>query len=49
MIWLFDFDFLGIYDYDIAMYLRDFGLLNSVETMIDYGDLRSWTECTSVL
>lgn len=28
---------------------RDFGLLNSVDTVVDYGVFKSWIECNFVL
>lgn len=28
---------------------KDFGLLNSVETVIDFGNFQSWTECIFAL
>lgn len=37
------FDFTGVYNQEIASSLkRDFGLLNTVECVKDYGDFGNW-------
>ena len=42
----FYFDFTGGYSEEIAVSLRrDSERLNIVETVVDYGDFGSWTEC----
>lgn len=46
MLGICDLLFNSTEDQDITLSLRnDFGLWNRVETVIDYGDSSSWTEC----
>lgn len=42
---LFYFDFMGVTVKRVSEETLNFGILNIVETVIDYGDFWSWTEC----